>query len=46
MKEYYMISDEAMEIIAPLAEIELEQSTFYNQLAVVANRLGFLRLQK
>ena len=44
--EYYMISDEAMEIISPLAEIELEQSTFYNQLAVTANRLGFLMAQK
>jgi ferritin len=46
MNEYYKISDEAMEIIAPLAEIELEQSTFYNQLAVVANKLGFLMAQK
>lgn len=46
MNKYYEISDEAMEIIAPLAEIELEQSTFYNQLAIVANKLGFLMAQK
>lgn len=46
MSEYYYISDKAMEIIAPLAEIELEQSTFYNQLALTANRLGFLKAQK
>jgi ferritin len=46
MNKYYELSDEAMEIIAPLAEIELEQSTFYNQLAVVANKLGFLMAQK
>ena len=45
MNKYYELSEESMEIIAPLAEIELEQSTFYNQLAVVANRLGFLMAQ-
>lgn len=46
MNKYYELSEESMEIIAPLAEIELEQSTFYNQLAIVANKLGFLMAQK
>lgn len=35
------LSEKSLAIIDPLVKVELEQSTFFNQLAVIANKLGF-----
>lgn len=42
MHDIYKLSPPVVEIIKPLAQIELEQVNFYMQLGAIANGLGFL----
>ena len=42
----YLIPKETYSLIKPLAQVELEQTSFYKRIAVLANRLGFLLAEK
>lgn len=46
MHEKYKLTPEVMNILNPLAEIEYYQSSFYIQLAAIANKLGFFKAEK
>lgn len=46
MHDKYKLSPEVMSILSPLAEVEYAQSSFYIQLAAIANRLGFFKAEK
>lgn len=46
MHDKYKLSPEVMAILSPLAEVEYNQSSFYIQLAAIANRLGFFKAEK
>ena len=46
MHDKYKLSPEVMAVLSPLAEIEYNQSSFYIQLAAIANRLGFYKAEK
>lgn len=46
MHDKYKLSPEVMAVLSPLAEIEYNQSSFYIQLAAIANRLGFFKAEK
>lgn len=46
MHDKYKLSPEVMAVLSPLAEIEYNQSSFYIQLAAIANRLGFYKAER
>ena len=46
MHDIYKLSDKVINIIMPLAKMELYQSSFYNRVGAISNNLGYLEAEK